>query len=235
MVQDYSAKIDDEAERIINDLPRKIAEIMALCEGPMLTDDFLETVRKECKIVDASEIIDQYVDKIAKSATKQVDPSQALTAVKPNELQINFPCNAAIKQIEEKLRPFAEHLTEVSSVLKLWVIVHVPRVEDGHNFGVSVQEEVLNEVSGNIETEVHFAETLQDYYLTRAHMVKRILKYPHIEDYRDSVRMLDEKQFTTLRWQALTYRECYVKMHRKVTLNIDKVRHPRPVSSSNMY
>lgn len=33
-------------------------------------------------------------------------------------------------------------------MVRMWIQFNVPRIEDGNNFGVSIQEEILAEVSG---------------------------------------------------------------------------------------
>ena len=35
-----------------------------------------------------------------------------------------------------------------AQLVRMWIQFNVPRIEDGNNFGVSIQEDVLSEVSG---------------------------------------------------------------------------------------
>lgn len=35
-----------------------------------------------------------------------------------------------------------------AQLVRLWIQFNVPRIEDGNNFGVGIQEEVLSEASG---------------------------------------------------------------------------------------
>ena len=51
------------------------------------------------------------------------------------------------------LQPATSHIAlgQHCQQLKDWITIHVPRHEDGNNFGVEVQEEALNEL------QVHFA------------------------------------------------------------------------------
>lgn len=39
-------------------------------------------------------------------------------------------------------------VVNIFSKLEQWIRVHTPKIEDGNNFGVSVQREVLEEISG---------------------------------------------------------------------------------------
>ncbi len=104
----------------------------------------------------------------------------------------------------------------------------IPKVEDGNNFGVSVQEvnteklifriliyfinqDSLAEVR-TLETEVtQYIDLTCKYLIARGELIKKVVKYPHVEDYRRSVQSLDEKQFVSLRFIALELRNHYVK------------------------
>lgn len=38
-------------------------------------------------------------------------------------------------------------LIEIIDTVKVWIQLNIPRIEDGNNFGVSIQEETVNELS----------------------------------------------------------------------------------------
>lgn len=48
------------------------------------------------------------------------------------------------------------------------------------------------------------------YLISRGELVKKVAKYPHVDDYRRSVQSLDEKQFVSMRFVALELRNHYV-------------------------
>jgi len=49
--------------------------------------------------------------------------------------------------------------------------------------------------------------------ISRGELVKKVAKYPHVEDYRRSVQSLDEKQFVSMRFIALELRNHYVRLN----------------------
>lgn len=50
----------------------------------------------------------------------------------------------------------------------------IPKIEDGNNFGVSVQEETLAEIQ-TVETEAAaFFDQISRYYITRAKLVSKV-------------------------------------------------------------
>lgn len=60
------------------------------------------------------------------------------------------------------------------AAVKTWIQLLVPRVEEGHNFGVAVQEETINVISRVEETTFQCLETT--YFHTRAKLVADALK-----------------------------------------------------------
>lgn len=56
-------------------------------------------------------------------------------------------------------------------------------MEDGNNFGVSVQEETVNELTRAEDTSFALLDSMNKYYMTRAKLVSRVFKYPGLRDY----------------------------------------------------
>lgn len=67
----------------------------------------------------------------------------------------------------------------------MWILFLIPRIEDGNNFGVSIQEDILGEIrTVEVEATTYF-DQVSRYFLNRAKIVTKIAKYPHV------VRQLD--------------------------------------------
>lgn len=63
-----------------------------------------------------------------------------------------------------------------------------------------------------LETEVaQYIDLTCKYLISRGELIKKVVKYPHVEDFRRSVQSLDEKQFVSLRFVALELRNHYVR------------------------
>jgi proteasome activator subunit 3 (PA28 gamma) len=119
--------------------------------------------------------------------------------------------------------------------IKVWITLSIPKVEDGNNFGVSVQEEVLGEVvkcEGDI---VSYLDQINRYFVTRAKMASKVAKYPMIEDYRQAVDEYDQKVFHNLRVILQELRNTYLLVHDLVVKNVDKIRHPRSANMGALY
>ena len=58
-----------------------------------------------------------------------------------------IPCNKEILDIMEVLKKEVIELIEMLSTMKLWVRLSRPKFEDGNNFGVDVQNDVLTSLT----------------------------------------------------------------------------------------
>ncbi|XP_067932016.1 proteasome activator complex subunit 3-like isoform X2 [Watersipora subatra] len=119
--------------------------------------------------------------------------------------------------------------------IKMWIQMNIPRIEDGNNFGVSIQEEALAEarqVEGDAAT---YLDALTRYFVHRAKLCAKLAKYPHLDDYRRAVQELDEKEFITLRLVCAELRNHYAGLHDIIMKNLDKIKRPRTQNTHNMY
>ncbi|VDL81572.1 unnamed protein product [Nippostrongylus brasiliensis] len=102
----------------------------------------------------------------------------------------------------------------VTHLVKMWITLLIPRIEDGNNFGVSIQEETLSEVR-NVESEAaSFLDQMSRYFTSRAKLLTKVAKYPHVDDYRRAILDMDEKQFIN---------------------NIEKIKKPRNSNMEMLY
>eukprot|EP01130_Rhizamoeba_saxonica_P009122 TRINITY_DN3701_c0_g1_i1.p1 TRINITY_DN3701_c0_g1~~TRINITY_DN3701_c0_g1_i1.p1 ORF type:complete len:137 (-),score=26.99 TRINITY_DN3701_c0_g1_i1:70-480(-) len=127
-----------------------------------------------------------------------------------------------------------ESLDYLSDV-KTWIQLNIPRIEDGNNFGVTVQEEVLAEVGRVEDASFTSLEILSKYFVTRAKLVSKCLKYPLISDYRRSTFDLDEKAYIDLQTTCRELRNNYAILYDTIQKNKEKIITPRTSNTSIMY
>uniref|UniRef100_A0A8C5TNR5 Proteasome activator complex subunit 3 n=1 Tax=Malurus cyaneus samueli TaxID=2593467 RepID=A0A8C5TNR5_9PASS len=126
--------------------------------------------------------------------------------------------NQQLVDIIEKVKPEIRLLIEKCNTVKMWVQLLIPRIEDGNNFGVSIQEETVAELR-TVESEAaSYLDQISRYYITRAKLVSKIAKYPHVEDYRRTVTEIDEKEYISLRLIISELRNQYVSANTRLTL-----------------
>uniref|UniRef100_A0A183C3P5 PA28_beta domain-containing protein n=1 Tax=Globodera pallida TaxID=36090 RepID=A0A183C3P5_GLOPA len=108
------------------------------------------------------------------------------------------------------------------------------KLQDGNNFGVSIQEECLNETR-NVEADVAgFLDQMSKYFASRARIVTKIAKYPHVEDYRRAMLDTDEKQFINIRLVIIEMRNHFATLYDLLMKNIDKIKKPRTSHAEHM-
>lgn len=61
-------------------------------------------------------------------------------------------CNEPITELIQVVKPIIRELVEDSNMLKMWISFLIPKIEDGNNFGVSIQEDTLAEIQ-SVESE----------------------------------------------------------------------------------
>jgi hypothetical protein len=66
-------------------------------------------------------------------------------------------------------------LVGMVNTVKTWILLNIPKIEDGNNFGVSIQEEVVT-VLGRVEDAWFlFLDNTARYYSTRAKLQTKVL------------------------------------------------------------
>lgn len=144
-------------------------------------------------------------------------------------------CNEPISELIEVVKPIIRELVEDSNMLKMWISFLIPKIEDGNNFGVSVQEDTLAEIQSVESEAAAFFDQISRYYISRAKVVSKVAKYPHIDDYRRAVQELDEKEFLSLWLVVSEIRNRYCSLHDIVIKNMEKLKRPRSSNAESLY
>ncbi|NXP88105.1 PSME3 protein, partial [Passerina amoena] len=142
--------------------------------------------------------------------------------------------NQQLVDIIEKVKPEIRLLIEKCNTVKMWVQLLIPRIEDGNNFGVSIQEETVAELR-TVESE---AASYLDQ-ISRWACKDRLLlwgsPWKRNEDYRRTVTEIDEKEYISLRLIISELRNQYVTLHDMILKNIEKIKRPRSSNAETLY
>jgi hypothetical protein len=138
---------------------------------------------------------------------------------------------STLNKVKLEIIEFIDSIT----TLKIWVHMHVPKIEDGNNFGVAVQEEVLQELGRCEDFTVQSLAITTKYFLTRAKIVAKCLKYPGIQDFEETVHQLDEKTYIELLTIMRDLRNNYAIVYDFVQKNKDKILCPRSSYTGSMF
>lgn len=240
-VEDYKTSVIKKGEEIVRvKFPEHILLFNKLLEeSPFLCDD-LSKVHTDLHIpvpkpYTALPTINHDESESNASKKRCISPeegSEGMVGTKVFLLPLgSVPINVTITEMIDTIKPFIRNLVEESNLLKMWISFLIPKIEDGNNFGVSIQEETLEEIR-SVESEASvFYEQIARYYLNRAKLVSKVGKYPHIADYRRAVIELDEKQFVSLRVTLAEIRNHYASLHDMINKNLEKIKKPRSINS----
>jgi len=143
--------------------------------------------------------------------------------------------NKHVLKLQETIKAECSQLSESCDKVKLWVNLTMPKIEDGDNFGVQIQEEVLSELLRSQESAYNIRDSVRQNYLARAKICSKLIKYPNIEDYTLALREHDEKQLFFARQNLIDIRNVYAVMSDILHKNITKIRSPRGNNRAGLY
>eukprot|EP00922_Rhytidocystis_sp_ex-Travisia-forbesii_P020188 GHVS01029759.1.p1 GENE.GHVS01029759.1~~GHVS01029759.1.p1 ORF type:complete len:267 (+),score=36.93 GHVS01029759.1:89-889(+) len=144
---------------------------------------------------------------------------------------------ASHKQISAEIectKAETAELIEMVGNVKLWIQLNVPRIEDGNNFGVGIQEDAISELARVEDTAFNLYDCICKYYIGRAKLTTKVLKYPGVQDYQEAVRELDEKEWIHLKIIKVDMRNNYSMLYDLLSKNWEKVVKPKNEHGASM-
>ncbi|XP_072271172.1 proteasome activator complex subunit 2 [Pyxicephalus adspersus] len=143
--------------------------------------------------------------------------------------------NENIRKIINIVIPEIRALREGCALLITWIHHAIPKIEDGNDFGVSIQEKVLERITA-IKTKVETTLTnINKYYQERGDAVAKASKETHVMDYRSLVHDKDENAFVELRLALTEVRNFYIELFDIICKNFEKLTNPKGEEKSPMY
>eukprot|EP00064_Thunnus_orientalis_P012977 superscaffoldBa00002055_g13013 len=144
-------------------------------------------------------------------------------------------CNERVESLLQEVKPQIQTLKEKLNTVSMWVQLQIPKIEDGNNFGVAVQEKVF-ELLTNTRTKIEgFQTQISKYYNERGDAVAKASKQSHVGDYRQLVHELDQYQYCELRLVVLDIRNTYAVLFDIINKNYDKIKKPRGDGKALIY
>ncbi|CAH1712827.1 proteasome activator complex subunit 3-like isoform X1 [Aphis gossypii] len=215
-------KID--AERIIfQKIPERLVHLYELLNKP----EFCIPINyKECKF-DVTTItkLENNVKNYAEGETPHnIVPGQMI-----------IPSNKNSTELFKIIKSNISQLIEDNSILRLWITLLIPKIEDGNNFGVSIQNTVLKLIRNIDSASKTYLDKWSRYCAYRGKLISKVVKYPFIEDYRVAIEEFDEKQHLDV---SLILREIYffnTVLYDVIIKNIEKIKNPRTSNIDCLY
>ncbi|XP_069677079.1 proteasome activator complex subunit 3 isoform X3 [Periplaneta americana] len=241
-VQEYKDSLKSKAEDLIlKGFPKKIVELNELLETEQFGRSDLTEVHQPLNIPVPDPVIvnSHVVDQPASKKWKYdncVDSESEVPGTKVMALPSGtVACNKHLCELVHVVKPHIRQLVEDANLLKMWISFMIPKIEDGNNFGVSIQEDTLGEIQSVESEAAAFFDQISRYFVSRGKIVSKVAKYPHIEDYRRAVQELDEKEYVSLWLVMCEVRNRYCTLHDIVVKNLEKIKKPRSSNADSLY
>ncbi|PWA25046.1 hypothetical protein CCH79_00015993 [Gambusia affinis] len=256
-VDDFCQNLSKEAEQLLSKFfPEKIEQLQMLLKTSFSCDDLAslkapldipipDPAKEEAKRKKKEE-------KEAKEGKKDKDSDKEEEDSGPpcGPICSNERVESLLNEVKPEIQTLKEKLNtlppvgpsdlinesdDVSCQVSMWVQLQIPRIEDGNNFGVAVQEKVF-ELLTNTRTKIEAFQTqISKYYSERGDAVAKASKQPHVGDYRQLVHELDQYQYRELRLVVLDIRNTYAVLFDIINKNYDKIKKPRGDGKALIY
>lgn len=235
-MQEYKDALIKKAEDlIVVGFPAKIVELNTLLSTNEFAERSFTDVYQDLNINIPEPVLANNDDDQPPAKRSRVEASDVIGTKVMILPTGSVKCNAPICDIIKVVKPVIRSLVEDSNLLKMWISFMIPKIEDGNNFGVSIQEDTLAEIQSVESEAAAFFDQISRYFISRAKVVSKVAKYPHIEDYRRAVQEMDEKEFLSL-WLVLSeVRNRYCSLHDIVMKNMEKLKKPRSSNAEHLY
>ena len=237
-VQEYKDSLKTKAEQLLlKGFPEKIVKLNELLETPGFCNRKLSDVHQDLNVPIPDPIILNHSEDEPTTKKQKIDNSIDNTSgtkvmVLPHG---PVPCNKPLCDLIHIVKPYIRQLLEDSNLLKMWISFLIPKIEDGNNFGVSIQEDTLAEIQSVESEAAAFFDQISRYFISRGKIVSKVAKYPHISDYRRAVQELDEKEYVSLWLVMCEVRNRYCSLHDLVIKNLEKIKKPRSSNTQSLY
>ncbi|KAI0778746.1 proteasome activator pa28 REG alpha/beta subunit [Trametes elegans] len=237
----FREKVRVEAERIVfESFPRKILDLQKLIESAAQTSSPFH-LSNAPRITDATVYPPPSGASEPETKKRKLDSGETAngitTANDANHAKHpgKMLSNQHTVALHEQLKAECEQMAELCDKVKLWINLSMPKIEDGDNFGVQIQEDVLTELHRSQESAYNLRDSARQDYLTRAKICTKIMKYPHLQDYTLALQEHDQKQLYIARQHLHDLRSIYAVLTDMLHKNIEKIRTPKANNASTMY
>ncbi|KAM4534183.1 proteasome activator complex subunit 2 isoform 1-T1 [Odontesthes bonariensis] len=143
--------------------------------------------------------------------------------------------NEKIMMLLDKVKPEIVALRETIIVVSSWIQHLIPKIEDGNDFGVAIQEKILERIAAVKTSAEGFQTNINKYFLERGDAVGKASKETHVMDYRLLVHEKDQAIFSEIKVIVLDIRGFYAELYDIINKNLEKVTNPKGEEKMSMY
>ncbi|VVC45906.1 Proteasome activator pa28, N-terminal domain,Proteasome activator pa28, C-terminal [Cinara cedri] len=215
---------DNQAEnRVVQKFPERIVYLNELLKKPEFC---LSEINLKCNL----ELPTEFQLGINVKNCDEKNPRKSLDSKQPF-----IPSNKNVTEAFKIIKPNIQQLIEDTNALKMWVSLLIPKIEDGNNFGVFIQEGTLVQILQVENEATSYLKHATQYYAARGKLITKVVKYPYVEDYKLAIDELDKKTYVSIAIVMHDIRNHYTTLYDIVIKNIDKIKKPRSSNTTSFY
>jgi proteasome activator subunit 3 (PA28 gamma) len=228
LVETYKENIKKTAEDLVlNQFPERILELQNLLNSEKFDYKDLSIAHSFIHIpIPPKHSISGEEENVDKIVANECDSNEknCKSFLFPNGV---VESNPHLLELIEILKPKTLQLIKEANSVKMGILLMIPKIEDGNNFGVEIQEEILGGVAiAQLDSQKRL-DQFSLYFTQRAELIMKVAKYPHSQDYRRALLENDQNFRLILCLMAVGLRNHYIKLHDMFTKNLNKIKEPR--------
>uniref|UniRef100_A0A8C5PZI0 Proteasome activator complex subunit 2 n=1 Tax=Leptobrachium leishanense TaxID=445787 RepID=A0A8C5PZI0_9ANUR len=224
-VNGFRENLSNQVQHFLFDVtPEKIQTLDVLLKSNHFTVKDLTTLHSELNIPIPDPPAPESEDKMETDKEEKKAPRCGF--LKENE---------KLHKLLHTVLPEIRYLREGCALLITWIHHLIPTIEDGNDFGVSVQEKVVERITA-VKTKVEALQTaISKYFTERGDAVAKASKETYVMDYRALVHEKDEAVYVDLRLSIIEVRNFYMELFDITLKNLEKITNPKGEEKSPMY
>ncbi|CAL8399923.1 proteasome activator complex subunit 2 [Gadus morhua] len=228
-VDNFRQSLYAEAENLFcNHIPTKIVQLDSLLKEDVLSITDMTSIHAplDIPIPEAPTPEEEEMETDNEDEKKKKKKAPKCGFIKGNE---------KITLILDRLKPEIVSFRETIITVSCWIQHLIPKIEDGNDFGVAIQEKILERLTA-VKTKVDtFQTNINKYFSERGDAVAKASKETHVMDYRSMVHDRDEAIYAEIRVIILDIRGFYAELYDIISKNAEKVTNPKGEEMSSMY
>ncbi|KAJ0022566.1 hypothetical protein NQD34_014700, partial [Periophthalmus magnuspinnatus] len=226
-VDNFRQQLNHEIENLFcNVIPQKIVYLDGLLKDGAFTDTSSLQAPLDIPIPDPpSEEEEMETDKPDGEGKKKKTPPKCGFIVS----------NERIAQLLGLVKPEIFAFRETMVNVTCWIHHLIPKIEDGNDFGVAIQEKILERIAAVQKKMDELLPNINKYLSERGDAVAKASKETHVMNYRSLVHEKDRDMFQEARVILLDIRSLYTELYDVINKNLDKVTNPKGEEKSSMY
>ena len=148
-----------------------------------------------------------------------------------SRLRTSVSINGSMNMISNLITKEVIEMIHITTTLKMDISLKMPAIQEGNNFGVEIQEDVVDDLSRAENGALDAIDQIANYHQIRSKAISKVLKWPKIGDYRYALQQFDNSHLATLKSMTIDLRNSYIILHDTITKNLEKLKKPREESS----